>query len=347
MLWCTSTRFAEAPTGACRICVRPACAPLASVAQADLVDDEEMLNLVELEMRSVLKEYGFDGDNTPFIRGSALCALEDRNPSLGEDSIRALLKAVDEYIPMPPRDLDKPFLMPIEDVFSISGRGTVVCVCVCVCVRWHARSAASATGTWPDRDGRPAQVSGRVERGVVNKGDDVEIIGYDCDTKTTITGLEMFHKQLDRGEAGDNLGALLRGTKREARWSCTIAWARCCVPACSRPAPQEVFRGQLMVAPGSMKSSRKIAAELYVLKQEEGGRHTPFANHYRPQMYFRTCDVTASLLLPEGREMVMPGDNCTVTMELASKVPVENGIRFTLREGNRTIGTGVVTKILE
>jgi len=261
------------------------------VNKADAVD-KDTLDLVEMEMREVLTQYGYDGEKTPIVCGSALCALEDREPELGEKAILKLMDAVDEHIPTPQRDLDKPFLMSIEDVFSIAGRGTVV--------------------------------TGRVERGVVNKGDDVDIIGYGAHLKTTVTGVEMFKKQLDRGQAGDNLGALLRSIKRE-----------------------EVNRGQVLCAPGSVKAYSKFTAKLYVRTKDEGGRHTPFTNHYRPQIYFRTTDVTADIVLPSSKQVVMPGDDVEVTMEAVSPVPIENGLRFTVREGGKTVGTGVVTKIIQ
>ena len=260
------------------------------INKADMVTDKEMLELVEIEMRELLTHYGFPGDEVPIIIGSALCALEGRNPELGSQSILKLLDSIDTYIPTPTRDLDKPFLLPIEDVFSIAGRGTVV--------------------------------TGRLERGVITKGADAEIIGFDRITKTTVTGIEMFHKLLDRGEAGDNLGALLRGVRRE-----------------------DVERGQVLALPGSVKAHRKFQAKLYVLTKEEGGRHTAFMNNYRPQLYFRTCDVTATIRLPTDREMVMPGDHAELDVELVNSVPIEEGTRFTVREGGKTIGTGIVVKI--
>eukprot|EP01134_Creolimax_fragrantissima_P005138 CFRG5138T1 len=261
------------------------------INKADIVDDEEMLELVEMEMRETLSEYGYDGDNTPIIRGSALCALEDREPTMGKEAIFELMKAVDAWIPTPTRDLDKPFLMPVEDVFSIAGRGTVV--------------------------------TGRIERGTVNKGEEIQIVGNGANLKTTITGLEMFHKNLEQGVAGDNLGALVRGLKRE-----------------------EISRGMVMCAPGTVTCYKKFEAEIYVLTKDEGGRHTPFVNNYRPQMYFRTADTTCSVTLPEGTEMIMPGDNTSLTVELIKEAPIDLGMRFTLREGNKTIGTGVVTKVM-
>ncbi|KAL9549432.1 translation elongation factor Tu [Mucor bainieri] len=267
------------------------------INKVDQVDDPEMLELVEMEMRDLLAEYGFDGEATPIIKGSALAALEGRDPEIGEKPIHELMAAVDAHIPTPTRDLDKPFLMPIEDVFSISGRGTVA--------------------------------TGRVERGVVNKGQEVEIVGMGPTIKTTLTGIEMFRKELDRGEAGDNMGALLRGIKRE-----------------------QIRRGQVMCAPGSVKSHKKFMGTCYILTKEEGGRHTPFANNYRPQMFVRTTDVTVSLTFPEGTEdaddkFVMPGDNVEMQCELVHDVALEEGQRFTIREGGKTVGTGVVTKIIE
>ncbi|KJE90492.1 translation elongation factor EF-Tu Tuf1 [Capsaspora owczarzaki ATCC 30864] len=261
------------------------------INKADAVAEKDQLELVEMEMREILNEYKFDGDNTPIIIGSALCALEDREPELGRQSILKLLDAVDNFIPQPSRDLDKPFLMSIEDVFSIGGRGTVA--------------------------------TGRVERGIVNKGDEVEIVGFGTTPiKTTVTGLEMFHKQLERGEAGDNLGALLRGVKRE-----------------------DLRRGHMICAPGTLKAYSKVEAELYILTAKEGGRHTHVANGYRPQMFFRTCDVTCVVTLKNG-DMAMPGDNATILLDIVSPVAIEQGLRFTLREGHKTIGTGVVSKII-
>eukprot|EP00112_Aurelia_sp_Birch-Aquarium-sp1_P014895 Seg3249.1 transcript_id=Seg3249.1/GoldUCD/mRNA.D3Y31 product="Elongation factor Tu mitochondrial" protein_id=Seg3249.1/GoldUCD/D3Y31 len=262
------------------------------INKADAVDDKEMLDLVELEMREILTEYGYDGDNTPVIIGSALCALEDRERVMGHDAIVKLLEAVDSHIPTPTRDLDKPFLLPVEDTFSISGRGTVV--------------------------------SGRIERGIINKGDEVEITGQGVTLKTTVTGLEMFHKQLDHGEAGDNLGALVRGIKRE-----------------------DVKRGMVVCAPGSIKSYTKFDAQVYILKKEEGGRHKPFVSNYTPQIYVRTADVAAAITLPEGTSFVMPGDDAKFTMALMHPLPIELGTRFTLREGSRTVGTGVVVNLIE
>ncbi|MBW8268168.1 elongation factor Tu [Caldovatus aquaticus] len=260
--------------------------------KVDMVDDPELLDLVELEVRELLKSYQFPGDEIPVIRGSALCALEDRNPEIGEQAILKLMEAVDEYIPQPERPKDRPFLMPIEDVFSISGRGTVV--------------------------------TGRIERGVVKVGDEVEIVGLRPTQKTVVTGVEMFRKLLDQGEAGDNIGALLRGTKRE-----------------------EVERGQVLAAPGSITPHTKFKAEAYVLTKEEGGRHTPFFTNYRPQFYFRTTDVTGIVKLPEGVEMVMPGDNVTLDVELIAPIAMDEGLRFAIREGGRTVGAGVVAKIVE
>ena len=267
------------------------------VNKVDQVDDPEMLELVEMEMRDLLSEYGFDGENTPIIKGSALAALEGRDPEIGEKRVRELMDAVDAHIPTPVRDLDKPFLMPIEDVFSISGRGTVA--------------------------------TGRVERGVITKNSEVEIVGMGPTIKTTLTGIEMFRKELDRGEAGDNMGALLRGIKRE-----------------------QIRRGQVLCAPGTVRSHKKFMAQLYVLTKEEGGRHTPFVNNYRPQMFVRTTDVTVSLQHPEGTEnpeekLIMPGDNVELQCELVHDVALEEGQRFTIREGGKTVGTGIVTKILE
>jgi elongation factor Tu len=258
--------------------------------KVDQVDDEEILELVELEVRELLSNYDFDGDNIPIIKGSALAALEGRDPEIGENSIKELMKAVDEHIPQPDRPIDKPFLMPIEDVFSISGRGTVV--------------------------------TGRVESGIVNVGDEVEIVGIKDTSKTTVTGVEMFRKLLDRGEAGDNIGALIRGVAREA-----------------------VERGQVLCKPGSVKPHTEFNAEVYVLSKDEGGRHTPFFANYRPQFYFRTTDVTGEVILPEGTEMVMPGDNVTIGVKLIAPIAMDEGLRFAIREGGRTVGSGVVSKI--
>ncbi len=259
--------------------------------KVDMVDDPELLELVELEVRELLKSYQFPGDDIPIITGSALCALEERNPELGEQSILKLMEAVDGYIPQPDRPKDRPFLMPIEDVFSISGRGTVV--------------------------------TGRIERGVVKVGDEVEIVGLRATQKTTVTGVEMFRKLLDQGEAGDNIGALLRGTKRE-----------------------EVERGQVLAAPGSITPHTQFKAEAYILTKEEGGRHTPFFTNYRPQFYFRTTDVTGVVKLPDGTEMVMPGDNVSMDVELIAPIAMDDGLRFAIREGGRTVGAGVVAKVV-
>jgi elongation factor Tu len=258
--------------------------------KVDQVDDEEILELVELEVRELLSKYDFDGDNIPIIKGSALAALEGRDEAIGEDSIRALMAAVDEYIPQPERPLDKPFLMPIEDVFSISGRGTVV--------------------------------TGRIDSGIVKVGDEVEIVGIRDTQKTVVTGVEMFRKLLDSGEAGDNIGALLRGTGRD-----------------------DVERGQVLCKPGSIKPHTEFDAEVYVLSKDEGGRHTPFFANYRPQFYFRTTDVTGEVILPEGTEMVMPGDNVTIGVKLIAPIAMDPGQRFSIREGGRTVGSGVVSKI--
>jgi elongation factor Tu len=254
--------------------------------------DQELLDLVEMELRELLSKYKYPGDDTPIIRGSALKALEGDAGELGLPSIQKLLDACDSFIPEPVRALDKPFLMPVEDVFTISGRGTVV--------------------------------TGRIERGIIKVGEEVEIIGFRDTQKTTITGVEMFRKLLDQGQAGDNVGALLRGTKKE-----------------------DVERGQVLAKPGSVTPHKKFKAEVYVLKKEEGGRHTPFFNNYRPQFYFRTTDVTGSVKLPEGVEMVMPGDNINIDVELITPIAAEEGLRFAIREGGRTVGAGVVTKILE
>ena len=258
--------------------------------KVDQVDDAELLELVELEIRELLTSYEFPGDDIPIIKGSALAALEGRDEEIGIKSITSLMEEVDKYIPQPERPKDQPFLMPIEDVFSISGRGTVV--------------------------------TGRIERGVVKVGEEIEIVGLKDTTKTTCTGVEMFRKLLDQGEAGDNVGVLLRGTKRE-----------------------EVERGQVLAAPGSIKPFKKFKAEAYVLTKEEGGRHTPFFSNYRPQFYFRTTDVTGSVELPSGTEMVMPGDNIAMTVELISPIAMDEGLRFAIREGGRTVGAGVVASI--
>jgi elongation factor Tu len=254
--------------------------------------DAELLDLVEMELRELLSKYQYPGDDTPIIRGSALKALEGDPGELGTPSIQKLLDACDSFIPEPVRALDKPFLMPVEDVFTISGRGTVV--------------------------------TGRVERGIVKVGEEIEIIGFRDTQKTTITGVEMFRKLLDQGQAGDNIGALLRGTKKE-----------------------DVERGQVLAKPGSVTPHKKFKAEVYVLKKEEGGRHTPFFNNYRPQFYFRTTDVTGSVKLPDGVEMVMPGDNVSIDVELHTPIACEEGLRFAIREGGRTVGAGVVAKIVE
>ncbi|MBN8897435.1 MAG: elongation factor Tu [Rhodospirillales bacterium] len=258
--------------------------------KVDMVDDPELLDLVEMEVRELLSSYQFPGDDIPIIKGSALCALEDRDPEKGRNAILELMKAVDEYIPQPERPIDRPFLMPIEDVFSISGRGTVV--------------------------------TGRVERGIVKVGEEVEIVGIKPTVKTVVTGVEMFRKLLDQGQAGDNIGALLRGTKRE-----------------------DVERGQVLAKPGSITPHTKFKAEAYILTKEEGGRHTPFFTNYRPQFYFRTTDVTGVVELPEGTEMVMPGDNVSMDVELIAPIAMDDGLRFAIREGGRTVGAGVVAKI--
>jgi elongation factor Tu len=260
--------------------------------KVDMVDDPELLDLVEMEVRELLSSYQFPGDDIPIVRGSALYALEDKDKTLGHDSILALMKAVDEYIPQPTRPLDQPFLMPIEDVFSISGRGTVV--------------------------------TGRVERGIVKVGEEVEIIGIRPTSKTVVTGVEMFRKLLDQGQAGDNIGALLRGIDREG-----------------------VERGQVLAKPGSVTPHTNFKAEAYILTKDEGGRHTPFFTNYRPQFYFRTTDVTGIVTLPEGTEMVMPGDNITVDVELIVPIAMEEKLRFAIREGGRTVGAGVVAKIIK
>jgi len=260
--------------------------------KTDQVDDPELLELVELEVRELLSSYEFPGDDITIVKGSALVALEDGDPAVGRDSILELMKQVDAYVPQPERPKDKPFLMPIEDVFSISGRGTVV--------------------------------TGRIERGVVNVGDEIEIVGIKDTSKTTCTGVEMFRKLLDSGEAGDNVGCLLRGVGRE-----------------------DVERGQVLAAPGSITPHTKFKAEAYVLTKEEGGRHTPFFTNYRPQFYFRTTDVTGVVSLPEGTEMVMPGDNVTMEVELIAPIAMDDGLRFAIREGGRTVGAGVVAAIIE
>lgn len=260
--------------------------------KCDMVDDAELLELVELEVRELLSSYQFPGDDTPIIKGSALKALEGDTSEIGVPSIGALVDALDSYIPQPERAKDRPFLMPVEDVFSISGRGTVV--------------------------------TGRIERGIVKVGDEVEIVGIRPTVKTVVTGVEMFRKLLDQGEAGDNVGLLLRGTKRE-----------------------DVERGQVLCKPGSITPHIQFTAETYVLSKEEGGRHTPFFTNYRPQFYFRTTDVTGQVTLPEGTEMVMPGDNITMTITLISPIAMDEGLRFAIREGGRTVGAGVVAKIIE
>jgi len=260
--------------------------------KADMVDDEELLELVELEVRDLLSMYEFPGDDTPIITGSALKALEGDTSEIGTQSIEKLVKALDEYVPMPERPVDGAFLMPVEDVFSISGRGTVA--------------------------------TGRIERGVIKVGDEIEIVGIRPTSKTTCTGVEMFRKLLDEGQAGDNVGVLLRGTKRD-----------------------EIERGQVLAKPGSITPHTKFEAEVYVLTKEEGGRHTPFFKGYRPQFYFRTTDVTGAVELPEGTEMVMPGDNVQMKVDLIAPIAMEDGLRFAIREGGRTVGAGVVAKIIE
>jgi elongation factor Tu len=260
--------------------------------KADMVDDAELLELVEMEVRELLSKYDFPGDDTPIIIGSALKALEGDASDIGEASIIKLAAALDSYIPQPERAIDKPFLMPVEDVFSISGRGTVV--------------------------------TGRIERGVVKVGEEIEIVGIKPTVKTTCTGVEMFRKLLDQGQAGDNVGVLLRGTKRE-----------------------DIERGQVLAKPGSITPHTKFTAEIYVLSKDEGGRHTPFFNGYRPQFYFRTTDVTGSIELPAGTEMVMPGDNISISVALIAPIAMEEGLRFAIREGGRTVGAGVVAKVIE
>ena len=260
--------------------------------KVDMVDDEELLELVEMEVRELLSSYQFPGDDIPITKGSALAAVEGRDPKIGEEAILELMRTVDEYIPQPERPVDLPFLMPVEDVFSISGRGTVV--------------------------------TGRIERGVVKVGEEIEIVGIKDTEKTTCTGVEMFRKLLDEGEAGDNVGVLLRGTKRE-----------------------EVERGQVLAKPGSITPHTKFTCEAYILTKDEGGRHTPFFGNYRPQFYFRTTDVTGTVVLPEGTEMVMPGDNVTMDVEMIAPIAMEDGLRFAIREGGRTVGAGVVAKVIE
>jgi elongation factor Tu len=252
--------------------------------------DPDLVELVEMEVRELLSKYGFDGDNIPIIKGSAVCALNDTNPEIGEQAVLELMAAVDAHIPQPERAIDKPFLMPVEDVFSISGRGTVA--------------------------------TGRVERGIVKVGDEIEVVGLRATTKTIVTGVEMFRKLLDQGQAGDNIGALLRGTKRE-----------------------DIERGQVLSAPGSITPHTKFHGQAYILTKEEGGRHTPFFTNYRPQFYFRTTDVTGVVSLPEGTEMVMPGDNISIDVELIAPIAMDEGLRFAIREGGRTVGSGVVAKI--
>jgi elongation factor Tu len=260
--------------------------------KVDMVDDPELIELVEMEVRELLTSYGFPGDKIPIIKGSALAALEGKTPEIGEKSIMALMDAVDEYIPQPERAIDKPFLMPIEDVFSISGRGTVV--------------------------------TGRVEKGIVKVGEEIEIVGIRPTQKTTCTGVEMFRKLLDEGRAGDNLGVLLRGLKRE-----------------------EVERGQVLSKPGSITPHTEFEGEVYILTKEEGGRHTPFFSNYRPQFYFRTTDVTGSIELPEDKEMVIPGDNVKLKVKLTAPIAMDSGLRFAIREGGRTVGAGVVSNIIK
>jgi elongation factor Tu len=260
--------------------------------KVDMVDDADLLDLVEMEVRDLLTKYNFPGDDIPIIRGSALAGLDGTKPEIGEDAIKALMNAVDDYIDLPERPIDQPFLLPIEDVFSIAGRGTVV--------------------------------TGRVERGIVKVGEEIEIVGLKDTVKTTCTGVEMFRKLLDQGQAGDNVGVLLRGVKRE-----------------------DVERGQVLAKPGSITPHTVFEAEVYILSKDEGGRHTPFFSNYRPQFYFRTTDVTGHVVLPEGKEMVMPGDNLKLTIELISPIAMDEGLRFAIREGGRTVGAGVVTKIIK
>ena len=260
--------------------------------KVDMVDDAELLDLVEMEVRELLSSYDFPGDDIPIVKGSALAAVEGREPAIGEDRILELMTQVDAYIPQPDRPIDQPFLMPVEDVFSISGRGTVV--------------------------------TGRIEKGIVKVGEEVEIVGLRATQKTTCTGVEMFRKLLDQGQAGDNVGVLLRGTKRE-----------------------DVERGQVLCKPGSIKPHTEFTAEVYVLSKDEGGRHTPFFNNYRPQFYFRTTDVTGIVRLKEGVEMIMPGDNAELNVELITPIAMDQGLRFAIREGGRTVGAGVVAKIVE
>ncbi len=260
--------------------------------KVDMVDDAELLELVEMEVRELLSSYEFPGDDIPIVKGSALAALEGKTPEIGETQIRALMDAVDSYIPQPERPIDRPFLMPVEDVFSISGRGTVC--------------------------------TGRVEQGVIKVGEEIEIVGIRDTQKTTVTGVEMFRKLLDQGQAGDNIGALLRGTKRE-----------------------DVERGQVLCKPGSINPHTEFEAEAYILSKDEGGRHTPFFNNYRPQFYFRTTDVTGEVILPAGTEMIMPGDNAKINVKLIAPIAMNEGLRFAIREGGRTVGAGVVAKIIK
>lgn len=262
------------------------------INKVDAVDDKEMLELVEMEIRDLLGKYGFDSEKTPIVFGSALHALNGTNSEIGKQAIEKLMQTVDESIPTPQRALDKPFLMSVEDVYHITGRGTVV--------------------------------TGKVERGVINKGEEIEIVGLSPTIKSTITGIEMFHKDMDRAEAGDQIGALIRGLKRE-----------------------DVRRGQVLAAIGSIKPVKKFSAQLYVLSKEEGGRHTPFVDNYRPQIYFRTADIASSFSFVDGTEMAMPGDNVKLNVELNSPLAIEEGSRFTVREGGKTVGTGIVVKILE
>ena len=262
------------------------------INKVDAVDDKEMLELVEMEIRDLLGKYGFNGEKTPIIFGSALHALNGTKPEIGSQAIELLMKTVDEAIPTPLRDLDKSFLMSVEDVYHITGRGTVV--------------------------------TGKIERGAINKGDEIEIIGYNPVIKSTVTGIEMFHKDMDRAEAGDQVGALIRGLKRE-----------------------DVRRGQVLAAPGTIKAIKKFSVQLYVLSKEEGGRHTPFIDNYRPQLYFRTADIAATFSFVDGTEMAMPGDNVKLNVELNSPLAIEEGSRFTVREGGKTVGTGIVTKIID
>jgi len=260
--------------------------------KVDLVDDAELIDLVEMEVRELLSSYDFPGDDIPITKGSAKAATDGVNPEIGENSILALMASVDAYIPQPERPFDQPFLMPVEDVFSISGRGTVV--------------------------------TGRIERGIVKVGEEIEIVGIKATQKTTCTGVEMFRKLLDQGQAGDNVGILLRGTKRE-----------------------DIERGQVLAKPGSIKPHKEFTAEVYILSKEEGGRHTPFFQGYRPQFYFRTTDVTGTIELPKDKEMVLPGDNVSITVKLLAPIAMEDGLRFAIREGGRTVGAGVVAKIIE